>query len=94
MVKYIVKGLSGFYEAGFSDKYFYNQDLTYTDTEFRDMWEYKLNLTPYQQKAWMCFLTSFDTSLCFEMTKRSEESQIFIRSVFSFGMTNPAIANL
>lgn len=49
MVKYILKGLSGFYQAGFSDKYFYNQDLTYTDTEFRDMWEYKLNLTPYQQ---------------------------------------------
>lgn len=55
---------------------------------------YEIILTPYQQKAWMCFLTSFDTSLCFEMTKRSEESQIFIRSVFSFEITNAAIANL
>lgn len=47
---YIAKGLTGFYQAGFSDKYFYTQDLTYTDTEFRDMWEYKLNLTQDQKK--------------------------------------------
>lgn len=49
ILKYIMKGLTGFYEAGFSDKYFYTQDLAYTDTEFRDMWEYKLNLTKDEQ---------------------------------------------
>lgn len=50
MLKYIYKGLTGEYEAGFSDQYFYTQDMTYTNTEFRDMWEYKLNLTDFQQK--------------------------------------------
>lgn len=45
ILKYIFKGLTGGYEAGFSDKYFYTQDLTYSNTEFRDMWEYKLNIT-------------------------------------------------
>lgn len=45
MLAYISKGLTGFYHAGFSDQYFYNQDLAYTDTEFRDIWDYNLNLT-------------------------------------------------
>ena len=38
---YMVHGLFGGYEAGFSDRYFYTQDLVYTRTEFRDMWEYR-----------------------------------------------------
>lgn len=45
MFRYVVQGLSGGYEAGFSDKYFYTQDLVYSRTEFRDMWEYELALT-------------------------------------------------
>ena len=45
MLLYILKGLTGNYQSGYSDQYFYNQDLTYRDTEFRDMWEYELNLT-------------------------------------------------
>ena len=48
-IKYIYKGLTGGYEAGFSDKYFYEQDLMYSNKEYRDMWEYKLNLTPEQK---------------------------------------------
>ena len=39
---YVVRGLTGRYEAGFSDKYFYTQDLVYSRTEFRDMWDYRL----------------------------------------------------
>ena len=44
-IRYIIRGLSGGYEAGFSDKYFYTQDLVYTHTEFRDIWDYELLLT-------------------------------------------------
>ncbi len=47
---YVVRGLTGGYRAGFSDQDYYRADLTYTRTEFRDMWEYKLNLSEYQQK--------------------------------------------
>ena len=38
---YVVRGLFGGYKAGFSDKYFYTQDLVYSRTEFRDIWEYE-----------------------------------------------------
>ena len=47
---YVLRGLLGGYEAGFSDQDYYRADLTYTRTEFRDMWEYKLNLSDYQAK--------------------------------------------
>ncbi|OQY53881.1 MAG: hypothetical protein DRR08_10105 [Candidatus Parabeggiatoa sp. nov. 2] len=42
---YVVRGLWGGYEAGFSDKYFYTQDMVYSHTEQRDIWEYKLILS-------------------------------------------------
>ncbi len=47
--RYIQRGLFGGYEAGFSDRYFYTQDLVYSRTEFRDMWEYRLALSDYQR---------------------------------------------
>lgn len=46
---YIVKGLLGGYQASFSDKYFYAQDLVYSRTEFRDMWEYELVLPDFER---------------------------------------------
>jgi len=49
-VIYVLRGLFGGYQAGFSDQDYYLSDLTYTRTEFRDMWEYKLGLSEYQQK--------------------------------------------
>jgi len=49
-VSYILKGLFGAYDASFSDKSFYAQDYVYSATEFRDMWAYELQLTPFQQK--------------------------------------------
>ena len=45
---YIYRGLFGEYEAKISDKYFYSDDLVYSSTEFRDIWEYELNLTDQQ----------------------------------------------
>ncbi len=48
-LRYIAHGLFGGYEAGFSDRYFYTQDLVYTRTEFRDMWDYRLALSDYER---------------------------------------------
>ena len=45
---YIYRGLFGEYEAKISDKYFYSDDLVYSSTEFRDIWEYELKLTDQQ----------------------------------------------
>ncbi|MBD5778132.1 DUF4105 domain-containing protein [Pelagicoccus sp. NFK12] len=42
---YVFRGLTGGYDAGFSDQYYYTQDRVYTRTEFRDIWDYRLNLT-------------------------------------------------
>lgn len=46
---YILKGLFGGYQAGFTRDDFYRQDLVYTRTEYRDMWNYRLNLSPEQR---------------------------------------------
>ncbi len=46
---YVWRGLTGGYQAGFSDKFFYTQDAVYTRTEFRDMWAYDLGLTEDQR---------------------------------------------
>ena len=48
-LRYVVRGLFGGYEAGFSDRYFYTQDLVYSHTEFRDIWEYRLSLSDSQR---------------------------------------------
>ncbi len=45
MAVYVYRGLTGGYVSGFSDRYFYTQDLVYARTEFRDMWDYRLNLS-------------------------------------------------
>lgn len=50
IVLYVVKGLFGGYWATFSDKFFYAHDQVYTNREFRDMWEYVLNLSDRQKK--------------------------------------------
>jgi len=49
-VRYIIYGIGGGYQAGFSDRYFYTQDLVYSRTEFRDVWDYQLRLTDQQQQ--------------------------------------------
>ena len=50
ILKYIYKGIFGAYEAGFSDKYFYTQDLIYSHNEFRDIWDYELNLSEFEKQ--------------------------------------------
>ncbi len=45
---YIYKGLGGGYQAGYSDRYFYTQDVVYGHTEARDIWEYELMLDEAQ----------------------------------------------
>lgn len=44
-VSYIVKGVFGGYEAGFSHIEFYYHNHNYGELELRDVWEYELNLT-------------------------------------------------
>lgn len=48
MFVYMYSGLFGLYTARFTDKYFYTQDLVYSSNEFRDIWEYELNLSAAQ----------------------------------------------
>ncbi|MEM7207681.1 MAG: DUF4105 domain-containing protein [Pseudomonadota bacterium] len=47
---YIAKGLLGGYRATFSNRKFYAQYNVYADSEARDMWEYELNLSHYQER--------------------------------------------
>lgn len=45
---YIYRGLTGKYTSVFADKEFYTQDLIYSKHEYRDMWEYELDLSDEQ----------------------------------------------
>ncbi|GHG59650.1 hypothetical protein GCM10010919_02380 [Alishewanella longhuensis] len=47
---YIVKGLAGGYNAVFSYGDFYRNTQTYGENELRDLWEYKLALTPAEMQ--------------------------------------------
>jgi hypothetical protein len=49
LLRYAVYGLTGGYRAVFSDSYYYVQDMTYSRMEFRDLWEYELNLNENQR---------------------------------------------
>ena len=49
IISYIGKGIFGGYKAGFSDKYYYTQDMVYTKSEHRDVWNYELNFTDFQR---------------------------------------------
>ncbi|MEY4766219.1 MAG: hypothetical protein RI907_2892 [Pseudomonadota bacterium] len=46
---YVLKGLFGGYRAAFSDQLHYTNDVVYSRSEFRDMWDYRLALTPAQR---------------------------------------------
>lgn len=53
MPEYIVNGIFGGYTAAYSDKYYFNQDITYSNEEYRDMWEYRLNLSDDKKKFFL-----------------------------------------
>lgn len=42
---YVLKGLIGGYEAGYTHGIYYERDHDYANIELRDVWEYSLNLT-------------------------------------------------
>lgn len=48
MLRYIWRGLTGGYIAGFADRAFYAHDRVYAHEERRDFWDYELRLTPGQ----------------------------------------------
>jgi len=52
-LRYIIRGIFGGYESGFTDRYYYTKDLVYTRTEYRDIWDYRLQLTDYQRTLLM-----------------------------------------
>ena len=45
---YAIKGLFGFYDAGFSEAEFFKHDAVYSKNEQRDMWEYVLDLKAFE----------------------------------------------
>lgn len=47
-VTYILKGIFGGYDGGFSDIAYHFHRTQYGENELRDLWEYRLNLTPQQ----------------------------------------------
>lgn len=50
---YVYRGIFGGYQAGFSDKPHYHNDVTYGHTEFRDMWDYKLKLNDLERELFV-----------------------------------------
>jgi hypothetical protein len=46
---YVVRGLFGGYQAGFSDQPYYTHDRVYSRTEFRDIWDHELALDDHEQ---------------------------------------------
>jgi len=56
MLSYIYNGVVGGYKASYSDEYYYMNDMTYANQEFRQMWEYQLHLTPRQQRLLLLHL--------------------------------------
>lgn len=42
---YVAKGIFGGYEGKFSNQKYHHQHLTYNESELRDLWEYKLNVS-------------------------------------------------
>jgi hypothetical protein len=53
MPEYIYNGITGGYKAAYSDKYYYHQDVTYSNEEHREMWEYRLNLSREKKKLFL-----------------------------------------
>lgn len=51
-LRYVIKGVFGGYKAGFSDKFHFTNDTVYGHNEFRDMWDYRLNL-PAEQRDFL-----------------------------------------
>jgi len=47
---YVWKGLTGGYQAGFSDRLFHSHDQTYARNEFRDLWQFELDLGGDQRR--------------------------------------------
>ncbi|MBN2864524.1 MAG: DUF4105 domain-containing protein [Thiotrichales bacterium] len=45
-ISYVLKGIFGGYEGVFSQAEFYKNNMLYGEMELRDLWEYRLNLSP------------------------------------------------
>jgi hypothetical protein len=59
-IAYIYKGITGGYQGRFANQKFHHQSLRYNQTELRDLWEYKLSLTPFQIELLLAHLWELD----------------------------------
>lgn len=50
MLRYIYRGLTGGYQAGYANKLYYGRDRVYTRKQFRDIWQYRLALDAREQE--------------------------------------------
>lgn len=63
-VVYILRGLTGGYSAEYSSNHYYRYNLNYAEVEMRDLWDYRLNLTPDEAllvatHAWEMLFTEY-----------------------------------
>jgi len=49
MLSYIFNGITGGYQGKYSNKYYYMDDIVYSNSEFREMWDYELALSSFQK---------------------------------------------
>ena len=47
-IAYIIKGIMGGYQGHFANQQYHHQQLTYNESELRDLWEYRLALSEQQ----------------------------------------------
>ncbi|WDE13084.1 DUF4105 domain-containing protein [Thalassomonas haliotis] len=91
-VVYVLRGIFGGYDAGYSDQQFYRHHHNYGDVELRDMWEYKLNLSAddvdlIAAHIWEVLGNKFDYYFI------DENCAFHIAKLLELVLTEPLIAN-
>ncbi|WP_281556392.1 DUF4105 domain-containing protein [Thalassomonas sp. RHCl1] len=91
-VVYVLRGIFGGYDAGYSDQQFYRHHHNYGDVELRDMWEYKLNLSSddvdlLTAHIWEVLGNKFDYYFI------DENCAFHIAKLLELVLTEPLIAN-
>ncbi|MGR5455270.1 Lnb N-terminal periplasmic domain-containing protein [Vibrio alfacsensis] len=59
-LEYIIKGIFGGYQGRFTNQLYHHHMLTYTESELRDLWEYRLDLSQEQVNFILAHLWELD----------------------------------
>ena len=59
---YIYKGITGGYQGQFANQKYHHQHLLYSESELRDLWEYRLKLTSHQIEFLLAHLWELEQS--------------------------------